>query len=218
MNIPSAPSAASPRASDNPALAAFLAAPWQEIAFAQTLIRRAGQGFELRHVEDAAQSSLNSIALSEVRALANFTEAKEYRPLKTVPNLRRGWLLRVQSSDELEFALSQLYPGAIPDWFAAQKNPPPVTDFRPFAERQTGMYRVTTILTDDEVSAVLDKTCGAICLKQRLWTVASKAIDSREAKSIIPCLEPCAILLENARKAARERQNRELNLPNPAPH
>ena len=213
MNIQSAPSAASRPAVENPALAAFLAESWDEVVFAQVLIRRAGPGFELRHVEDRCAGA-EPVQLGEIRALANFTEAKEYRPLKTVPNLRRGWLLRVNNPDELDLALGQLYPGAIPDWFAARENQP-VTGYRAFTNRQTGMYRVTTLLSDVEVSEVIDATCAAICLKRRLWTNADKPIDSPEAKSIIPCLEPCAILLENARKTARLRQSEEKRLPPP---
>lgn len=216
MNIQSAPSAASRPENENPALAAFVAEPWTEIAFAQALIRRAKGGFELRHAEDAAAATLKPVSLNEVRALANFTEANEYRPLKTMPNLRRGWLLQVANAAELEFALAQLYPGAVPDWFAARASPPPITDYKPFTTRQSGMYRVTTILTDAEVSEVIDKTCATVCLKQRLWTNADKPADARGAKSIIPCLEPCAILLENARKAARLRQSNELGLQPPA--
>lgn len=213
MNIQSAPSIGSRRAIENPALAAFLAEAWGEIAFAQVLIRRVGAGFELRHAENDA-AELKSVQLSQIRALANFTEGNEYRPLKTVPNLRRGWVLRVNDADELDFALAQLYPGAIPDWFAARENAP-VTDYRTFTNRQTGMYRVTTLLSDGEVSQVIDATCGRICLKRRLWTNADKPSDRAEAKSIIPCLEPCAILLENARKTARLRQSEEKGLPPP---
>ena len=43
-------------------------------------------------------------------------------------------------------------------------------------------------------------------LKQRLWTVAELQGDSVESSSVIPCLEPCAVFLEFARKAARIEQ------------
>ena len=47
---------------------------------------------------------------------------------------------------------------------------------------------------------------GKFCLKQRLWTVNGLPPDSSEEKSLIPCLEPCALLLEFARKAMRLEQ------------
>jgi hypothetical protein len=39
-----------------------------------------------------------------------------------------------------------------------------------------------------------------------LWTVGGLSPDAPAEKSIIPCLEPCALLLEFARKAARWEQ------------
>jgi hypothetical protein len=97
-----------------------------------------------------------------------------------------------------------LYPGAVADWFATQAAQPPVTSYREFTSRQTGMYRITTHLDDAAVAAVIHACCHKdFCLKRRLWTVEGAAPDAADAKSLIPCLEPCAILLEAARKAAR---------------
>jgi hypothetical protein len=44
------------------------------------------------------------------------------------------------------------------------------------------------------------------CLKQRLWSVEGLATDKPEIKSLIPCFEPCAVMLEFARTAARVAQ------------
>jgi hypothetical protein len=79
-----------------------------------------------------------------------------------------------------------------------------VTDYRAFTERQTGMYRITTKLSDSDVAGVIRACCAKeSCLKRRLWTISGLETDSPETKSIIPCLEPCAMLLESARTAAR---------------
>jgi hypothetical protein len=80
---------------------------------------------------------------------------------------------------------------------------PPVTQFRPFAVRQTGIYRRAARLSDAEAGAVTRACCDArFCLKRRWWTVKGLAADEPSAKSIIPCLEPCALLLDLARLAA----------------
>jgi hypothetical protein len=69
------------------------------------------------------------------------------------------------------------------------------------------MYRITTFLTDAEAFAMAGKCCSpTYCLKQRLWTVEGLPLDQLEGKSLIPCLEPCAILLEYARKVVRTSQ------------
>jgi hypothetical protein len=49
-------------------------------------------------------------------------------------------------------------------------------------------------------------------LKRRLWTVNGLASDAAEEKSLIPCLEPCALLLELARKAMRIEQEEKIEL------
>ena len=101
--------------------------------------------------------------------------------------------------------MNQLYPGALADWFAARQSEPPVTHYREFAGRQTGMYQVTAKLEDARVGEVIAATCApAACLKRRLWTVAEMTSDPAEAKSRIPCLEPCALFLDAARRAARK--------------
>ena len=73
------------------------------------------------------------------------------------------------------------------------------------------MYRITQLLTDVQAADVIRATCHArFCLKQRLWTVPGLETDSTTSKSAIPCLEPCAVLLELARKATRIEQEEKL--------
>jgi hypothetical protein len=147
------------------------------------------------------------VTVGVLRALAQFTTGGAFRPLKAAPNLRRGWRASAADDDALELALNHLYPGAVADWFAARANPPPVTSYREFTARQTGMYRITTMLTDGVAAAAIRACCHAdSCLKRRLWTVEGLAPDAAEEKSAIPCLESCAIMLEFARKVARLEQ------------
>jgi hypothetical protein len=197
----------------NPALSAFVARIGDELQFAQVLIRRSPTGFELRHAADrkCEATSLREITLKDVRPLAQFTVAGAFRPLKSAPNLQTGWRLFVKSDMELDSALHQLYPGAVADWFAAHSPHPPVTHYREFTARQTGMYRITTLLTDAQAAGVARACCHpGFCLKRRLWTVDGFAPDT--GKSLIPCLEPCALLLEFARKATRMEQEAKVKL------
>jgi len=204
----------------NPALKAFIAQLGDELLFAQIIIRRAGRGYELRHEADHQRASeeLPLTPVSELRALALHTTAGAFRPLKSAPNLRSGWRVAAASEEELEAALQHLYPGALADWFAAQSRPAPVTHYREFTNRQTGMYRVTTMLTDEQAAQMTRACCNRrFCLKQRLWTVGQLPPDTASEKSLIPCLEPCAILLEFARKALRLEQEQENETPPATP-
>jgi hypothetical protein len=127
--------------------------------------------------------------------------------LKSAPNLSTGWRTVATSDAGLQEAIDHLYPGAIADCFAAETQPSAVTHYREFTERQTGMYRITTMLNDEQAAQMIRACCDArFCLKLRLWTVAGLDPDTASTKSLIPCLEPCAILLEFARKAMRLEQ------------
>src|ERR1700722_450613 len=99
----------------NPALANFVAQIGHELTLAQVLIARHGDGYELRHVQDASlpADALRLIKLDEARALAQFPAAGEFRPLKSAPTLQRGWRLLVANDAGLDAALSRLYPGAV---------------------------------------------------------------------------------------------------------
>ena len=196
----------------NPALKAFLAAMGAELVLAQVLIRKQENGFELRHVDDREKSAetLRQASESELRAISQFTANGAFRPLKSASNLQTGWRFVVANEIKLEFALNTLYPNAVADWFAVQSGKPPITHYREFTRRQTGMYRITAMLTDAQAVPVIRACCHKnFCLKRRLWTAEGLAPDAPESKSLIPCLEPCAVLLEFARKAMRLEQEKE---------
>jgi hypothetical protein len=200
---------------ENPALKNFVAQIGNEIVLAQVLIRRQQKGYELRQVadRDAKSESLRLVTIADVRALAQFTASGEFRPLKSAPTLQRGWRMAVVDDTELDAALSRLYPGAVADWYAAQSAHPPVTHYRDYVNRQSGMYRVTAMLTDAQAAEVVGTVCDTkCCLKRRLWTAPGLQPDAAVEKSMIPCLEPCAVLMEAARKALRGEQEEKLAL------
>jgi hypothetical protein len=206
------PSDALPRAqNDNPWLNYFLNARWEEVIIAQVCVKRTPGGFELRHIDDARAEvgTLKAIRPGDARLIANFNSTGEYRPLKSTPDLPRGWVVRANSPEELEEALNHFYPNALADRFALNQTPPPITGYREFTARQTGMYRITTFLSDNNLARVIENLCTTKCLKQRLWTSGEIPTDPPEKKSAIPCLEPCAILLEAARKQVRALQEAE---------
>lgn len=199
----------------NPALDAFLRQFGGRVVFGQVLIRRAGSAFELRHAADESRpdAELRPLAVNDARDLAQTTADGAFRPLKSAPNLRGGWRLRAADAGDLERALDQLYPGALADWFAAASAAPPVTSYREFTNRQTGMYRITQALTDAQAADVIRAACHQrFCLKRRLWSVEGLASDAPADKSVIPCLEPCALLLEFARRMARMEKDDKITL------
>jgi len=190
----------------NPALEKFLSFLDQhrDVNVAQIRVRRLGPGFEIRHSEDCATpvGELRLVGIEALRTLAQTSGDGAFRPLKAAPTLRRGWRVEPRDAGELERAVHHLYPGAMADWFVAGSASPRITHFREFTARQSGIYRLTSTLTDRAASDMIRSCCAAErCLKRRLWTVPTLHPDAPDAKSLIPCLEPCAVLLEWARKA-----------------
>ena len=197
-----------------PALERFIETFPGDIELAQVSIARTPKGFEIRQVadRDLPADDLEPVRVEDLRKVAQADATGAFRPLKSAPTLRTGWRCMVGNPADLEQALGRLYPGALADWLAAQNAVPPVTSYRDFTERQTGMYRTTRKLSDGEVVEVIGACCAAnSCLKRRLWSVGGFPTDASEAKSLIPCLEPCAVLLEAARVLAKQKQLKEID-------
>ena len=191
----------------NPAFEAFLEALGPEMVWGELLVRKTQDGFELCHAEDREVTQLQRVERSGLRQVVQFTAAKQFRPLKSAPTLQRGWNFVAADSLDLEMALQTVYPGSVADWFASRQPASPVTHYRPYTSRQSGMYRITAMLTDPQAARAIRAGCNRkFCLKQRLWTVEGLEPDRFDAKSAIPCLEPCAVLMEFARTAARLEQ------------
>jgi hypothetical protein len=193
----------------NPALTTFLASFTEEREWAQVLVRKTMPGYELRQVADRATAAeqLRPMTVVGLRKLSLFTATGQFRPLKSAPDLPGGWRLVCREEAELWRALQNLYPGSIPDWHAVRSGTPAITNYRDFTNRQTGMYRITQLHSDEQAARVIAACCPPqFCLKQRLWTVRGIDSDQPQAKSAIPCLEPCAVLLEFSRKSARIEQ------------
>ena len=213
-----------------------MSAPAQEIALARWLaagLRCIGQisiearddaTFALTHREDASQNDLVSYAQADDAAqLARFDDAGNYRPLKTAPNLRRGWRLVLPDRSALGVALDLFYPGRLPAFLAWETETLATTPLRETLQRQTGMYRSTAKITDAEANTLVGNFCRSDggCLRTILWkrdgkgTVASALLPSEKfdpmhdqtglGRPTIPllCQEACNLLVAEARKIVK---------------
>lgn len=129
-------------------------------------------GFVLRHYADASAASLEIfMEPTDARALSQYDVRGEYRPLKSAPNLKRGWELRVRDLNALRVALDFFYPAAIGQWVAHQRGELVSVPFRETAERQTGMYAVVRKITNEQADALAGNFCKSDggCLKTILW-------------------------------------------------
>lgn len=172
--------------------------------FAQVLVQSSeSSGYRLCHIEDAVAEELKLHEdPRDAREISKLTEDGEYRPLKSSPNLRRGWLLRVSDAKELATAMNYLYPAAIGHWYLHERDELEITDYRQNAARQSGIYKRVQALTDEGVQDAAKACCeDAVCLKKTLWDVDENLpLEMERGEGEIPCPEPCSIFVSFARR------------------
>jgi sirohydrochlorin cobaltochelatase len=147
-----------------------LAAPF---CFGQILIqKKEDTGFVLLHRDDESLEQLQTYRdAEEAVGIAKYDDAGNYRPLKTAPNLRHGWLLELATVDELRRALDYFYPGR-PAVFAAWKiGYLKTTAMRETLDRQSGMYRIAAKISDARIDELVANFCRSDggCLRTILW-------------------------------------------------
>ncbi len=186
--------------------------------WAQVHVERRADGWLLRHSADPGRdlATLRPLGLDELHDWADVAEGGAFRPLRSAPSLRAGWSCPVSDLGALETALDRLYPGSVADWWALRQDPDVGTTFREYVGRQTGIYRGAQKLGESAAMAAIRACCHArFCSKRRMWRVDSMGADAPETKSRIPCLEPCAVALEMARRAAKLDSGPVVNLAIP---
>jgi sirohydrochlorin cobaltochelatase len=143
-------------------------------AIGEIAIRRVGAGFELRHREDAGRADLTAYdCAAAARELATYDAAGKFRPLKTAPNLRRGWKLALPDLDALRRALDYFYPAMLGLWCSHLRGELVPVPLRTTLTRQSGMYRVTQKISDAQAQEMIAGFCRSDCgcLKTILWQI-----------------------------------------------
>ena len=184
--------------------------------FGQVLVRtEKPEGYSLRHADDVGVAGLESHEDPRAaREIAKLTEAGEYRPLKSSPNLRRGWELRVEDARGLATAMNYLYPAGIVHWHLYREGRLELTSFRENAARQSGIYKRIQSLTDEGVQDAASACCeDAVCLKKTLWDVdEATPLDMDRGNGEIPCPEPCSVFVSFARRVRLFEREKKRNL------
>jgi sirohydrochlorin cobaltochelatase len=192
----------------------------------QILIRKsANDSWILCHRDDVGRDDLTTSRVANDAAhIAKFDGAGNYRPLKTAPNLRRGWRMELANLRELRHALDLFYPGRLPMFFAFEKKELSVTPFRQTLDRQSGMYRVAAKISDAQIDDLVGNFCRSDggCLRTILWkrdvngALASSKLPPEKfdptydqngrGESCIPmlCQEACNLLVNAARNLVKE--------------
>jgi hypothetical protein len=182
--------------------------------FGQVLVRPTASGYSLRHRDDVSATDLEVHEDPRAaREIARLTEDGEHRPLKSSPNLRRGWEIRVSDARELSVAVNYLYPAGIAHWHLYREGRLEVTNFRENAARQSGIYKRIQRLSDRGVQDAARACCeDAVCLKKTLWDVdEGTPLEMDRGEGEIPCPEPCSIFVSFARRVRLFEREEERN-------
>ena len=191
-----------------------------------------GGGYRLCHRDDRDRQQEGPVypGAEAALALGRTDDSGNYRPLKTAPNLRRGWQLNVGSAAEMELALDYFYPGRLAMVKARAEGRLTTTSLRETLGRQTGMYRVAANISDAQLDCLVADFCRSDsgCLRTILWkrdqagTIASTKLPPEKfdptydqalsggaepiAEILVPllCQESCSLLVNECRKVVKE--------------
>ena len=141
--------------------------------FGQLSVRKAtADGFVLSNRDDEGREDLQIFRDSEdAIEIAKYDDAGKYRPLKTAPNLRRGWQLELATVEELARALDYFYPGRLAVFATWKSGQLKTTPLRQTLDRQSGMYRVAAKISDPQIDDLVANFCRSDggCLRTILW-------------------------------------------------
>jgi hypothetical protein len=163
--------------------------------------------YELRHVDDADRTREELERREDprdARELSTYDEEGRYRPLKTAPTLRSGWVLPDLTGRALVEAVDFFYPATVANWHRERRGELDVDHWLETAERQTGIYDVIDELPREAVDWMAEACCvDSQCLRRREWEYDDDdALEAPGGDGPFPCREPCSLVVAAARKWA----------------
>jgi sirohydrochlorin cobaltochelatase len=176
--------------------------------------------FSIRHHADQSllEQELKLYDTPEAaREISRYNAQGIFRSLKMAPSLRRGWLLQLENVEQVMLALDFFYPAALDLYGSFLQKKLSITSLRETLDRQTGMYRITQLLTDEQAQELIGKTCSSDhgCLRKVLWSISSdqeittlpkEKKNATASPQEIPllCREACNLLVAAARPLAKK--------------
>jgi sirohydrochlorin cobaltochelatase len=194
--------------------------PGSTLRFGEIRLMRSPQGeFQARHSADAdvaieALSAIDSPA--ELREVAKFDTSGTYRPLKTAPTLKSGWITCCDEVSEFLRRIDAIYPAVFALWVRYRDGEHAPTSLRKTLDRQTGMYRFAGAISDQMANQIMRGICSPGCVRKIAWPINDTCPVSRlkDFPGTIPaiCTEACTFVVSAARELAKAEYDR-LNPP-----
>ncbi len=197
-----------------------------EIAIGQVAIRSLDSGgCELAHRSTGVPPA-EEYAAKEALPIAKFDETGKYRPLRTAPDLRHGWKIKITNLSQLIEVIDAIYPARLAAWRAWKLDRLTTTSLRETLNRQSGMYRVAAKISDEQINELVGNFCRSDggCLRTILWRrdergqIASTKLPPEKfdpahdqtgrGERTIPllCQEACNLLVAASRDAVKREK------------
>jgi sirohydrochlorin cobaltochelatase len=181
------------------------------LSFGEIILTRNPEGrYSATHREDEGKTAglepLDSVR--ELREMAKNDAAGEYRPLKTAPGLKSGWITTADGAHEFLQRLDAIYPGLFATWSAYERGSFAPVPLRDTLGRQTGMYRFAGGISDEMALRIKSELCGRGCLRHIVWPIDPETPADRTPRDggVLPllCTEACTFAVNLARALVKE--------------
>jgi len=184
---------------------------WGELLISTTVAADGTRTYALRHRADADPDPATVEEIPDVEAadeMATTDADGQYRPLRTAPTLRDGWIAPDLDAHTCPELVATIYPATIANWYREREGTLDVTHFDAAAARQSGIYAVVDDLDRAAIDWLASACCrDEMCLKRRAWDAgAEDPLDVPRGDGEMPCREPCSLVVAAARAFTKQEQ------------
>ena len=186
---------------------------WGQLAITTTIAADGTRHYEIRHVDDS-DAETNALTTHtnpfDARDIGTLDAKDRYRPLRTAPSLKTGWIFPELTANEVYEAVEAFYPATVVNWYREERGELDLDHWRDEQDRQSGIYNLITVLPDEAVDWAAAACCDdSQCLKRREWQLsADEPLDADGGDGVFPCRGPCSMVVAAGREWAKlERQN-----------
>jgi len=186
---------------------------WGQLSITTTVSNDGTRHYEIRHIDDSdaeADALTTHTEPFDARDIGTLNAAGRYRPLRTAPSLKQGWIFADLTADEVYEAVEAFYPATVVNWFREQRGELDIDHWRDEQDRQSGIYNLITVLPDEAVDWAAAACCDdSQCLKRREWQLSEdEPLEAEGGDGVFPCREPCSMVVAAGREWAKlERQD-----------
>ncbi len=185
---------------------------WGQLRITTTIGDDGTRHYEVRHVDDSDAEATTLATHTdpfEAREIGTLDPKGRYRPLRTAPSLKSGWIFPNLSANEVYDAVEAFYPATIVNWFRERRGELDIDHWRDEQDRQSGIYNLITVLPDEAVDWAAAACCDdSQCLKRREWQLSEdEPLTAESGDGVFPCRGPCSMVVAAGREWAKlERQ------------